>query len=179
MQAALLSLINIDSTKGNSILLYTVKNTTWINFTISQFSVLIKKQRSPLKKSISTKEAKERIPLPVYRPAALSIQRHAWRCFWAFLLYTYSTSVEQKIWYSLSRICRDYFFFLPLFENRQCRETGNMGRERGMTRNKQAVRAPQDYFVIISLESWKESPDRALLMFWNSCIFKWVHVFYE
>lgn len=111
MQAALLSLINIDSTKGNSILLYTVKNTTWINFTISQFSVLIKKQRSPLKKSISTKEAKERIPLPVYRPAALSIQRHAWRCFWAFLLYTYSTSVEQKIWYSLSRICRDYFFF--------------------------------------------------------------------
>lgn len=40
--------INIDSTEGNGILLYTVKNTTWINFTISQFGVLIKKNNSHL-----------------------------------------------------------------------------------------------------------------------------------
>lgn len=85
------SLINIDS---NSILLCIVKNTTWINFTISQFSVLIKKHQSPLKRSIPTKEAKERIPLPVYHPSALSIQRHMETLLGLFFLYTYSTTLN-------------------------------------------------------------------------------------
>lgn len=66
------SLINIDSTEGNSILLYAVKNTTWINFTISHFSVLIKKQQSPLKKSIPAKEAK-RENSPAVLPSLSSV----------------------------------------------------------------------------------------------------------
>lgn len=46
--------------RANTILLHTLKNTTGINSTISHFGVLIKKQPSPLKKSIPTKEAKNR-----------------------------------------------------------------------------------------------------------------------
>lgn len=73
------SLINIDSTKGQQCIAshgwgvgVEKKNTTWINFTISQFSVLIKKQQSPLKRSIPTKEAARReFPCRL----ALSIQR--------------------------------------------------------------------------------------------------------
>lgn len=59
VKAPLLCQINIDSTEGNGILLYTVKNTTWINFTISQFGVLIKKQQSPSKGLILTEEEKD------------------------------------------------------------------------------------------------------------------------
>lgn len=75
-QAALLSLINIDSSKGNSILLYMVKTQRESILQLASSVFLIKKQQLPLKRSIPTKEAKERIPLPIYHPSALSIQRH-------------------------------------------------------------------------------------------------------
>lgn len=104
----------VDNTKGNSILLYTVKNTTWINFTISQFNVLIKKQQSPLKKSIPTKEAKERIPLSVSHPSALSIQRHAQRRCRPFRLSTYIKALNRKKkWNGLSVCGEDLWYYLP------------------------------------------------------------------
>lgn len=128
------SLINIDSTEGNSILLYAVENTTWINFTISQFSVLIKKQQSPLKKSIPAKEAKKgEFPCRSAIPQLCQFKDMHGDAFGPFLLYTYSATLNRtfqswKCWLGL-------LFFLYFIEIRLCRRgSRNTRQKRGMRR---------------------------------------------
>lgn len=65
--------------------------TLWINFTISHFSILIKKHQLPLKKSILLR--KTRIP---GRFAVPGLYSKTWRCFWAFLC--------QHVWCSIKHL---------------------------------------------------------------------------
>lgn len=92
VQAALLQ-IYVDSSEGKAVLLYTVKKSLWINFTISHFSILIKKQQLPLKKLILLR--KTRIPGWFAVPG---LNSKTWRCFWAFLCERVQCIIKHRSW---------------------------------------------------------------------------------